>query len=115
VTIRWTGKLLQPTPWQQYEDRIHDAAVSVAEYFAPILESYAKDNKAWTDQTGNARQSMAGFVEEVSRDIVVIYLAHGVDYGIYLEARWSGRYAIIWPTIEAHLPMIREMLQGIFS
>ncbi|MDQ7034353.1 MAG: hypothetical protein Q9P01_05810, partial [Anaerolineae bacterium] len=55
------------------------------------------------------------WVDELSNDTVRLYLSHGlVDYGIYLETKYAGRYAIIWPTIQRHLPEIQKMLQEIF-
>jgi len=99
---------------EQYMARVSVAIRRVAEYYAPILENYAKTNAPWTDRTANARQSLHTFVEELSRNVVALYLSHGMNYGIHLETRYAGRYAIIWPTIEAHLPVIRRTLQGIF-
>lgn len=99
----------------QYMARVRVAIRRVAEYYAPILESYAKTNAPWTDRTANARQSLHTFVEELSRNAVALYLSHGMNYGIHLETRYAGKYAIIWPTIAAHLPAIRQMLQRIFG
>ena len=114
--VQWSGDLLTGSGFDDYAALVQKAVVDVANYFAPVLEAYAKDNAEWTDQTGNARQSLnAGVIEELSRDMVIIYLQHGVNYGGFLETRWSGRYAIIWPTIEQHLEQVREMLQGIFG
>jgi hypothetical protein len=100
---------------KEYERRVLHAIKQVARYWQSVFEAYAKKNRPWDDQTGNARQSLHAWIEELSGDIVRLYLSHGVDYGIYLETKYSGRYAIIWPTIKRHLPQIRRMLQGIFK
>lgn len=99
----------------QYQQSVLAALKAVAEYFAPVFESYAKQNARWTDRTGNARQGLYGLVEDLANDAVAIYLSHSMDYGKWLELRWNGRYAILWPTIEVHLPQIETMLRDIFS
>lgn len=98
----------------RYEQRVKDTIRQVAQFWQVKFEKYAKENARWKDQTANARQSLHAWVEELAHDTVALWLSHGVDYGIYLETRYAGRYAIIWDTIEAHLNQIRQMLQDIF-
>lgn len=98
-----------------YERRVLQAIKQVAQYWQGVFEEYAKRRAPWTDRTANARQSLYAWIDELSGDIVRLYLSHGVDYGVYLEIRWAGRYAIIWPTIKRHLSKIRQMLQRIFK
>lgn len=113
--VVWRGAVEMGQNCTVYGDRVLAAVQAVADYFAPVFESYAKQNAPWTDRTGNARQALYAEVEQLSKDAVALYLAHGMAYGQYLEARWGGRYAIIWPTIQAHLQAISQMLQGIFG
>lgn len=61
---------------------------------ADKLQAYAKDNAKWTDRTGAARQRLNTKVEKVSNGYQIA-LAHGVDYGIYLEMAHEKRFAII--------------------
>lgn len=91
------------------------AVRQVAEYFAAVFEAYAKEHASWTDRTANARQSLHTWIDDLANGVVELYLSHGVYYGIFLERRFAGKYAIIWPTIEAHLEEITRMLQGIFG
>lgn len=65
---------------------------------AKSLESYAKENRPWTDRTGHARQRLTGYVTTIPKGYR-INLAHGVDYGIWLELAMEKRYAILEPTI----------------
>jgi len=97
--------------------KVMEAIRAVAEYFAPVIEAYAKQNASWTDRTGNARQGLHGYVEDFSSDVVALYLSYGagIDYSIYLELAHNGRYAIIIPTFEAHYAEIEKMLKGIFA
>jgi hypothetical protein len=64
------------------------------EYETDNVQSYMRKNAPWTDRTGAARNGL--FAERHDMDIVCF---HTVPYGIYLETRWSGKYAIIDPTI----------------
>jgi hypothetical protein len=71
-------------------------------------------NAPWTDRTGNARQGLAAqaFDEGANQGIV---LFHQVPYGIWLEVRFSGRYAIIEPTIDVMGPQVMESLNNILG
>lgn len=85
---------------------IHAAVRALARRIAPQLEAEMKENARWTDRTANARQTLHTEVEEVADEMVEIILAHGVDYGIYLELSHGGAYAIIGPTIDTAAPRI---------
>lgn len=113
--IQWTGSRQMFDRLQEYDGSVRRALHAVAEYFAPIVESYAKDNAPWIDRTGNARQGLTGSVQDISQTVVHLYLSHKMDYGVYLELKHSGRYAIILPTLEAHYGEIKKRLDSIFS
>jgi hypothetical protein len=78
--------------------------------FAERVEAYAKEHAKWEDQTGSAR---SGLTATGSQQLVryVITLSHSVDYGIWLEVRWGGRFAIIMPTLEEMGPKMMEELK----
>lgn len=63
------------------------------------LQDFARENRRWTDRTGHARQRLTGGAEAVSNGYR-IYLAHGVDYGIWLELAHEKRFSIIPQAIE---------------
>lgn len=111
----WRGQNNIKRQMQEYERRVYRAVVAVAEYMSAVLETYAKMNAPWTDRTANARQSLHAFVRDESPVVVRLFLAHGVEYGVYLETRWQGRYSVIWPTLSAHFGQILKMLQDIFA
>src|SRR5689334_21625761 len=108
ASINW-GRNDIPRGMMTYEDKVRFAMKQVGLYWAAVLEAYAKENAPWTDQTGAARQSLHAWVEDLAKDTVTLFLSHGVKYGLYLEARFSGAYSVIWPTIEAHLDAIAKM------
>ena len=77
-----------------------DAAVRVfAEQGATKLRSYAQSNARWTDRTGSARQRLNAYVSAMSNGYRIT-LAHGVEYGIWLELAHEKRFAIIPQTID---------------
>jgi hypothetical protein len=77
-----------------------DAAVDlVFDTYEPIAETYMRTNAKWTDNTGNARGGL--FATHDSEPMVrhQLTLYHTMPYGYWLEVRWSGKYAIIGPTM----------------
>lgn len=76
---------------------------------AKKLEKDAKQRAPWTDRTGQARQRLTAFVTELNPGICVITVAHGVDYGIWLELAHEKRFATIMPTIQRDSP---EIMRG---
>lgn len=99
----------------RYGERVIEAINAVADYFSAVVETEAKTGAPWTDRTSNARQTLSGFKVELAKDVVAIYLAHGMDYGIFLETMGQGKWAIILPTLEANYTPIMQMLRDIFS
>lgn len=86
-----------------------DIAIKMyAQQGATKFENYAKINKRWIDRTGHARQRLVGYVEKLSQS-VRIYIAHGVDYGIYLELAHEKRFAILQETVNNNS---KEILEG---
>lgn len=78
------------------------------------VQNYARRNATWTDRTSNARNGLTAKYDG-GRDRHVIRLFHTVPYGIWLEVRWAGKYAIIVPTIEAEGQRIMKGLQGLIT
>lgn len=94
--------------------QLHGAIAATMEYFATQAEGYAKSNAPWTDQTGNARQGLsARAFSEPTKHVLVVF--HTMPYGVWLEVRWSGRYAIILPTINHTGPQIMAAVRGILG
>jgi hypothetical protein len=94
------------------EDLAKDAAANA--------QAWAKDNKQWTDRTGDAKNSIEGVVikpnepTQINKGIgkngvsgvmdsvnaVGFGVAHGVNYGKWLEEANDGRYAILKPAVD---------------
>lgn len=82
---------------------------------ASELESKMKMNRPWTDRTNMAKTLLNAKVSQPNSDTIRITLAHGVDYGIWLELAHGKNYAIIAPTIREEGPRIVEDLGDLMS
>lgn len=83
----------------QFGDRADNGIRMYAETSALMLQNHARHHAKWTDRTGHARQRLTGDVLIVSNGYK-LRLAHGVDYGKWLELAHEKRFAIIFPTIQ---------------
>jgi hypothetical protein len=82
--------------------------------FADECEQYMKDNAPWQDRTGDARDGLNAHRYE-NGDVQGVELAHGVDYGIFLEFKFGGRDAIVIPTLEVMGPRMMEKTNGLLD
>lgn len=92
---------------REYLDRKKAGLNALLQNWAGTMEGYAKSHAPWTDRTGHARQSLHAGVD-VRDDQQVLFLSHGVEYGIWLELARGGNHAIVGPTADAHLSRIRQ-------
>jgi len=84
------------------------AMYAFTEYWSGEVRKEARNNAPWTDRTGNARQGLNTATEHGPTTHSII-LFHRMPYGIWLEVRNSGAYAIILPTIRTKG---REVMAG---
>lgn len=82
---------------------------------ASKIESVMKLNRPWTDRTGMAKAMLTAKVSQPDEKVVRITLAHGVEYGIWLELANEMNYAIIAPTVEEEGPRIITELNDLMS
>jgi hypothetical protein len=119
---------------RNYGNAVKLAELRVAQYWSAVIEPDARSQAPWTDRTGNARMALRAYTNEnppgkfgaadadeypnpndLARDVVALYLSHGMNYGLYLETRFQGKYAIILPTLQRYYPRIAAMLKDIFK
>lgn len=98
--------LIGVEPYVKYQMR------SVAEKINSEGISYMKNNAPWTDQTGAARNGLNGQVFSDDDGVAIVFY-HSVFYGIFLELKNSGKYAIINPTIQVMGPKAIQMMEHI--
>lgn len=86
--------------------KVKTAVLMYAGTKAPVLESYMKTHRKWTDRSGMAKTLLNAKVSKPDENTVRFTLSHGVDYGIWLELAHEKKYAIIEPTINLEGPKI---------
>lgn len=83
---------------------------------APRVRSYMQRTAPWTDQTGNARNGLdAEFIGDRDVERLAIRLFHGVPYGVFLETKFAGKYAVIRPTVVSEGDRIMGEMTGLLG
>lgn len=82
-----------------YDQKAKRAIALRVNLAVPQSVTYAKKNAPWTDRTGNARSGLHASAS-AEDNVFSLLLAHSVYYGLFLETRWNGKYAIIMPTLQ---------------
>lgn len=98
-----------PSSLQSFAQKAPIGIRMYCETAAKELEKDAKQKAPWTDRTGQARQRLSAYVTELNPGVCEITLAHGVDYGIFLELAHEKRYASLMPAINRKAP---EIMRG---
>ena len=96
------------------ESRVPYALEMYCSTIAKQFESYAKNNRPWTDRTSRARLGLTGYYKKVPNGYR-IYIAHTVDYGIWLEYANEKNYAILEPTVRLKGPDAVKGLKTLFN
>ena len=99
--------------YAHYVDVINAALRALADSYAARIEAWMKQNAQWTDHTGNARQGLHTAVDETVNSIA-LHLMHGVDYGLWLEIRNQGVYAILLPALDKFSAEIWQDIEALF-
>lgn len=97
-----------------FEFKMREEMEELGIKFCQDLIDYAKKNAPWEDRTGDARAGLDGQVESDGH-IMDVTLFHTVDYGVWLEVRWGGKFAIIIPTVEKMGSKLLEEWNGLMS
>jgi hypothetical protein len=90
------------------------SSVALAQDWAETLEADMRENAPWHDRTSHARQGLKG-TASFDGDEILIRLSHSVDYGVYLEFKHDGKYAILKPTGEANSARIYKTFKELWS
>jgi hypothetical protein len=94
--------------------RIRQAIRVLAQRRSAEIENWMKSNARWTDRTGNARQTLHTEVYQMYTETLIV-LAHGVDYGAYLETVSGGHYAIVTWALDYWGPIIMQDVQRLLG
>ena len=102
-----------------------DSCEKIAYETAASMERYAKENRKWTDRTGDARKGLRGVASRSSQAISAgiyqdMYGNTGKEYGYYLEngkkevaggVTFGEKYGILKPTRNAHAGMFFDGIE----
>lgn len=81
---------------------------------AANMQSDARQNAPWQDRTGNARQGLNGGIYYENENLF-IYIAHSMEYGVFLELCNDGKYAILEKTRDRHKAIVHEQAKRIIT
>jgi len=95
-----------------YIARMLSAVHDLATLFAAKIEAYAKQTAPWADRTGHARQGLTGTAVKTATG-VILYLFHQATYGIWLEVKNAGRFAVILRSLEAHYSPLMDAIRSL--
>lgn len=99
--------------------RRHIAATVMAiQPLAGESEAHMKQEAPWNNITRNARNSLNSTVlvdtsPQTTR--IALKLSHGMDYGIWLELKNGGKYAIVRPTAVLYRQKVRAAYKRVWA
>ena len=99
----------------EFQDRLKYAVQMYASSKANEFEALMKANRKWTDRTGMAKARLNASISEPDENTIRITLAHGVEYGIWLELANEKNFAIIAPTLSQQGPRVIEGLNDLMN
>lgn len=77
--------------------------------------AYLKAHAPWHDNTGAARAGLSATVSDLGRGSYELLLSYSVTYGVWLETKDSGRYAVITPAMRILGDKLLSDLSGIIE
>lgn len=95
------------------DPQMREAVSKIFDYWKLSGESAMKSGARWTDRTGNARAGLICEVEHPSENVWELYFASLATYGIWLEIRWSGKYAIVGPVMKTTAEGLAKMIADV--
>ena len=118
-TIQLQANVAELTP------KINKTLTLTTDFAAGRGMDVMKRKAPWTDRTGNARTGLVAVAEHSGAATMTggatgfsqhkITMAHGVDYGIWLEVANLGKFQIIMPVLVATAQELMKALQDMFS
>ena len=93
----------------------HAGVEAVAKVSAKTMQNYARREKRWVDRTGNARAGLTGGSFWQTPETMLIFLAHTMEYGVWLELCNSGVYSILEESVNVHRQEIFNNIKRIME
>lgn len=96
------------------DSRVNRAVTAVVDMNATKGQAYLKTDAPWTDRTAAARTGLHTIANSGGGSHEIIF-AHAVHYGIWLEVKYSGRDAVIMPTVRKTGHELLRDLEGLMG
>lgn len=110
VSVTW---IISPAVTAQscevYMDRVDMRLLEEMTRIAHEIEDTAKTYHPWQNITGAAEAGLNCKAEYTGAGVKVV-LAHGVDYGIWLEVKFGGRWGVIEPAMSLSYPDVMSAM-----
>ena len=88
---------------------------AIARNITGKIQKKARKEAIWQDRSGDARKGLMGGTQWDSFTALIIYLAHSMEYGPYLELCNDGKYAIIEKTINSFRKELYDSLKRVMN
>lgn len=72
---------------------------------------YKKTGRGFDDITGNLRNSINWEVDRLNADKIIGIEYVGMEYAPYVEFRWEGRHAFLYPGVLDEMPFIQNTIK----
>lgn len=81
------------------------------------IDAWLGPNAPWKDRTGDARRGLAAWVDTQTGPIGTIMISHdpSLDYTIWLEIAYQGRWSIIRPALDRWAPETKRVIQNMVN
>jgi hypothetical protein len=108
VGFAWQGLDVAGDRIVDWVDRTTSNLDATMQQIANEMVAYAQENHPWQNRTGDAEGGLQASVVRQGPTSWTIFLGHGsdIDYGLWLEVRWGGKFAIILPTLQYFAPRL---------
>ena len=100
---------------KRFDDKMQAQLKVVGSTISKNMQTYAKVNHPWTNRTYSAQNKLKGEYK-VDDNTLDISIAHGVDYGYYLETRadFDGKYQILEKARDSEINNFKGMIRNLF-
>lgn len=86
-------------------------ALKAGQEIAQLLETYAKQNHPWKDDTGDTRDSIRGEIVEFTDQLVHIAVSASMSYDVYLELYHGEKWSWLLPAVLANESKIMDIIK----
>lgn len=109
--VAWQGLDTVSSNLFELGERVDKAREDAMEKLKDEMVAWAQANHEWDNRTTDAEKGLRGFVVN-GPGRSVIWLGHGVPYGIWLEIMQGGRFGVLAPTILRFAPRVNGEIRS---